>query len=83
MSKSVRYHSATQISYETRYIHDSDSGNEHAVPLSLRMFFPQEIDALLHYNGFVIEHKYADYEEHPFDDSSHRQVILCTASERS
>jgi len=79
----VRYNSATQISHETWYFHDGVSGKEQAVPLNLRMFFPQEIDALLHYNGFSIEQKYADYEGHPFDDSSRRQVIVCTASEPS
>jgi hypothetical protein len=46
------------------------------------MFFPQEIDALLHYNGFSIEQKYSDYEEHPFDDSSRKQVIICVPRER-
>jgi len=42
------------------------------------MFFPQEIDALLHYNGFQIEDKYGGYEEAPFGDSSRKQIIVCS-----
>jgi hypothetical protein len=46
VSKSLRYHSATQISHETWYFRDDLTGEEQAIPLNLRMFFPQEIDAL-------------------------------------
>jgi hypothetical protein len=45
------------------------------------MFFPQEIDALLHYNGFRIEKKYGNYEEALFTESSRKQIILCGVSE--
>ncbi len=52
-----------------------------AIPLNLRMFFPQEINALLHYNGFDIEQKYGDNERAPFTDSSRRQIIVCAAAD--
>jgi hypothetical protein len=41
VSKAVRYDSATQISHETWYFRYEVSGEEQAVPLNLRMFFPQ------------------------------------------
>jgi hypothetical protein len=43
------------------------------------MFFPQEIDALLHYNGFEVEKEYGNHEEAPFVDSSYKQIIVCRA----
>ena len=42
------------------------------------MFYPQEIDALLSYNGFTIEHKYGDFEEAPYVTNSQKQLIICS-----
>jgi hypothetical protein len=81
VSKAVRYDSGTQISHEIWYFCDEVTGEERAVPLNLRMFFPQEIDPLLHFNGFQIEEKYGDHEEAPFADSSRKQIIVCRAHE--
>ena len=81
VSKALRYDSATQISHETWYFRDEVTGEKQAVPLKLRMFFPQEIDAVLHYNGFEIQRKYGDYEQAPFTDSSRKQIIVCTAAD--
>jgi ubiquinone/menaquinone biosynthesis C-methylase UbiE len=78
--KSVRYDSATQISHETWYFRNDISGREETVRLNLRMFFPQEIDAVLNYNGFTVEQKYGDHQEGPFDDSSRKQIIVCAAA---
>jgi hypothetical protein len=80
VSKAVRYDSATQISHEIWYFRDGVTGEEQEVPLNLRMFFPQEIDALLHYNGFQIEQKYGDHVETPFGHSSGKQIIVCRAA---
>ncbi|MGH9630382.1 MAG: ATP-binding protein [Bryobacteraceae bacterium] len=82
VSKSVHYDSPSQISYETWYFRDESTGKEEAVPLNLRMFFPQEIDAVLHYNGFSIEQKYGGYTEQPFDPSSRKQIIVSAANGR-
>jgi len=46
-----------------------------AVPLAHRQFFPQEWEALLHYNGFAIEHFYGDFARGPFDTQSDVMVI--------
>jgi hypothetical protein len=43
----------------------------------MRMYFPQELDALLKYNGFVIEHKFGDYEQAAFGSASEKQLIVC------
>lgn len=45
--------------------------------LTMRLFFPQELDALLELSGFVIEHKYGDYDRRPFDSRSPKQLVVC------
>lgn len=49
--------------------------------LDLRMYFPQELDALLKYNGFVIEGKYSSYDLKPFDAQSEKQIIVCKSED--
>ncbi len=48
--------------------------------LDLRMFFPQELDALLKYNGFQIEQKYGNYDMTEFNARSAKQLIVATAT---
>ena len=45
--------------------------------MKLRMFFPQELDAILKYNGFEIDAKYGDFEYTPFDSNPERQIFVC------
>jgi SAM-dependent methyltransferase len=46
------------------------------LPLSQRQFFPQELEALLHYNGFAIEHLYGDFDGGALSDDSESQVVV-------
>lgn len=46
--------------------------------LNMRILFPQELDALLWYNGFDIERKYGDCALAPFEASSPSQVVVAT-----
>lgn len=43
----------------------------------MRMFFPQELDSYLEWNGFHIIHKYGGFEEEVFDDNSAKQIFVC------
>jgi hypothetical protein len=45
--------------------------------LKLRMFFPQELDALLNYNGFKTDYKYGSFDEKPFNSDSNWQIVIC------
>jgi SAM-dependent methyltransferase len=45
-------------------------------PLAHRQFFPAELEALLHYNGFTIERRWGDFEGEPLCEQSESQVIL-------
>lgn len=48
--------------------------------LVMRMYFPQELDALLTYNGFRIVRKLGDYDGTPFGPKSEKQLIVCAAA---
>ena len=45
--------------------------------LNMRCFFPQELDALLHYNGFKMLRKYGDFDLSRFAAASPKQIVIC------
>lgn len=49
----------------------------HSNEMELRIFFPQELDALLKYNGFKIKAKYGDFDPVPYTSDSRRQIFIC------
>ena len=56
-------------------------GPEHfEIQLSHRYFFTQEIQALLKYNGFEIEHIYGDFDDAPLDGESDSMVIVARST---
>jgi len=75
VSEKSSYDKATQISkVKLSYsISDKTISNE----LKLRMFFPQELEAILKYNRFKINAKYGDFDQTPFTSDSRRQIFSC------
>ena len=71
------YDAATQINHIHWHYHIERVQEEISAELNLRMFFPQEIAALLHYNGFRMIANCGDYDDTPFTSSSSRQLITC------
>jgi SAM-dependent methyltransferase len=45
--------------------------------LVLKMYYPCELDTLLEYGGFEIEHKFADFEKTPFNSHTNSQIAIC------
>ncbi len=45
--------------------------------LDMRLFFPQELDSYLEWNGFTIIHKFGSFEEEAFNDNSEKQIFVC------
>jgi hypothetical protein len=43
----------------------------------LRYTFPQELAALLHYNGFTIERRYGDWNLEPLTAGSGSIIVVC------
>jgi SAM-dependent methyltransferase len=74
------YDQARQILFVTMEF--LPQGREHAswvTPLAHRQFFPRELEALLHYNGFAIEEAWGDYKRAKFDRYSEIMVISARA----
>jgi len=51
--------------------------------INMRCFFPVELDALLHYNGFKALKKYGDFERAPFASASPKQIIICRKARKT
>ena len=69
------YDKATQIN-KVRF-HYSIAGNTIINELNLRMIFPQELDAILNYNGFKVDAKYGEFDQKPFSSDSNYQIFVC------
>jgi SAM-dependent methyltransferase len=50
---------------------------ERTTPLSLRCYFPEELSALLHYNGFSVTARYGDFARGPLTSDSESQIVIC------
>lgn len=70
------YDRARQILFVTMELTPEKSPKDaFMVPLAQRQFFPQEWEALLHYNGFEIERLHGDFTGGPFDTQSDVMVV--------
>jgi SAM-dependent methyltransferase len=56
--------------------------NDRVTPLSLRFFFPEELMALLHYNGLSVQARYGDFSRGALSADSEHQIIVARASTR-
>jgi hypothetical protein len=45
----------------------------------LRLVYPQEMEALLHYNGLAIRDAYGDWDRRPLGGASPRMIYVCQA----
>lgn len=71
------YDPATQVNHVTTFTRRSSSPEE-VGHLSMRMYFPQELDALVRHNGFEIRQKFGGYQEDPFAADSEKQLLIAT-----
>jgi SAM-dependent methyltransferase len=81
VSGTVRYEHRRQIFHEDAIRRWQDpTGQEIAryAPLARRMFFPQELELLLHYNGFSVEQQYGDWDGSSITNESRLMILVCT-----
>jgi SAM-dependent methyltransferase len=74
------YDPLTQVRTETAFRRWKTADGQEVVkeyPLRLRCFFPQEIEALLHYNGFAIRERYGDTDFSPLTHESGHMIYVC------
>jgi hypothetical protein len=57
-----------------------DGGKPWKVPLTHRQYFPREVEALLHYNGFTDIFFTADFTDQPADQWVDSMVVSCRAA---
>jgi hypothetical protein len=77
VNQSYVYESDTQIKRVKTYHSIPGEDGEIEGELNLRLYFPQELDALVKYNGFVLERKYGSYDQTAFDAGSEKQLLAC------
>jgi len=70
------YDSATQVNRIKWYYRLKGETSERVELLNMRIFYPQELDALFHYNGFLIEEKFGHYDERPFTSAAPKQLVV-------
>lgn len=71
------YDRASQINMIKWYYRIDGCSEETVADLNMRIYYPQELDALLRYNGFTIGSKFGDFDESPFESDSLRQILVC------
>jgi ubiquinone/menaquinone biosynthesis C-methylase UbiE len=77
VTEEVSYDSASQVNHIEWFFRNEGGNDEVMLSFEMRQFFPQEIDALLWYNDFRIEHKYGNYNEEEFSRDAWKQLIIC------
>lgn len=78
VTQSYSYEADTQIARMVHYRGDSD---EIVGGLNLKMYFPQELDSLLKYNGMRINEKFGNWERDAFGPGARHQLCFCTTTE--
>ena len=74
------YDALRQVKVETAYRRWKDTEGREVIkvaPLALRYNFPQELEALLHYNGFTIVERYGDNNGSPLTNESRLMIYVC------
>jgi SAM-dependent methyltransferase len=77
ITENNRYDAVHQINHVKWYYRIEGQAHEMVENLDMRIFYPQELNALLFYNGFVMDAKFGDYDETSFQAESRRQLIVC------
>ncbi|WP_299335043.1 class I SAM-dependent methyltransferase [uncultured Psychroserpens sp.] len=72
----MRYEAKTQINRVEWHYYINGKFNS-IQNLDMRLFFPQELDSYLKWNGFKIIHKFGNFEEDAFDNQSDKQIFIC------
>ncbi len=76
-STSLSYDAALQIAFMRIYYETENGGRARVVRLAHRQFFPVELAALLHYNGFAVEAHEGGFDGQGLVPESEEQVLRC------
>ncbi len=78
-AQTQKYDHVTQILHWTAYRRwqEDDRVQTKVTRIAVRYTFPQELAALLHYNGFTIERQYGDWDLEPLTAASPSIIVVC------
>jgi len=79
VTQTSRYDAITQI-MSARTFQRSTDGTETEGSLDLKMYFPQELQALLRHNGLRLLEAYGGYDKTPLTNTSGRQIYILEAA---
>jgi hypothetical protein len=74
------YDPVQQVRHETAYRRWVDEDGQEVTRrarLAMRLLFPQEMMALLHYNGFKVLHRWGGWDSSPLTAESQRIIYEC------
>ena len=78
--EAFEYDAVRQVQMVSMVFQNSaDPSDTKSSPLSQRQFFPQELEALLHYNGFAIEQLWGTFDREPLSADSESQIVVAKA----
>ncbi len=80
VNETYSYDKAAQVSRITWHYRSEKTGKTLKKSLNLRCFFPEELLALVHYNGFRVVKRYGDFLGRPFRGTQTKQVLVCVPS---
>jgi SAM-dependent methyltransferase len=71
------YDDAAQVNRITWYFSRPAERDFRIEQLHMRCFFPQELELLVHANGFGVKEKFGNFERKPFASGDMKQVVIC------
>ena len=79
VSRTIAYDHVAQLLHvvHSRRWREGNEEQTKTTRMALRYTFPQELAALLHYNGFTIVGQYGDWNREPLTDESTSIIIVC------
>ena len=69
-----------RLYYQPLDEHGAPAGAEQVVRLSQRKYFPAELEALVHANGFDVRERFGDFDGGPLVGGCEAQVLVCQQS---
>ncbi len=76
VNETYSYDRKAQVSRITWHYRSEKTGKTVKKSLNLRCFYPEELLALVHYNGFKLAARYGDFRGRPFTGASREQILI-------
>jgi len=76
-SERFDYDRLRQVLFVAMEFTPTDGSDPWMTPLAHRQFHPQELEALLHYNGFAVAERHGDFSGGPLTSCSETMVLHC------